>query len=170
MKSIKRMLVITLSLVLLLSNAVFANNLAEMTLEEKAEWAEKNIKAEYYEGIRENSKEGSIGTKSGTSGWIYTREHSNYIRSTVQVLGALETQARWEADSNQNVVDYSVVKFEAYKYVTFGTMHKYSSINRMTPSNVRMHFDAEFVDVTGRHVLSHQYNLHGQGNYSFRVY
>lgn len=170
MKSIKRMLVITLSLVLLLSNAVFANNLAEMTHEERIEWADKNIKAEYREGIRENSEEDSIGTKSVTSGWIYTEKESNYIMNQVQVIGALETKARWKCDDNQNVVDYNVEIFNAYKYVTFGTMHKYSSINEMAPNNIRMVFDADFVDVTGRHVLTHQYNLHGHGDYSFRAY
>jgi len=170
MNSIKRILLITLSLVLLLGNVAFANDFKEMTLEEKAEWADKNVRPKYYEGIKEESEEGRISTLNETSGWIFTQTHSNYIRSTVQNLGALETQAKWTCDTNKNVVDYEVVKFEAYKYVTFGTMHKYSSINRMLPNNVRMVFDADFVDVTGRHVLTHQYNLHGHGGYDIRVY
>lgn len=170
MNSIKRILLITFSLVLLLSNVVFANNLTEMTLEEKAEWADKNIRPKYYKGIKEKGEEDSIGTLDSSSGWIVTQVHSHNIRSTIQPLGALETQARWTCDNNQNVVDYDVVKFETYQYVEFGTMHEYSSINRLLPNNVRMVFDLEFVDVTGRHDLSHQYNLHGHGDYSFRVY
>ncbi|MBS4039809.1 MAG: hypothetical protein KGZ81_04350 [Flavobacteriales bacterium] len=170
MNSIKRILLITFSLVLLLANVAYANDLKEMTLEEKAEWAINNVKPEYYDGIKEESEEGGIGTQSAPSGWIVTQVHSNYITSPVQLLGALETQARWTCDDFLNVVDYEVLKFQEYKYVQFGSMHKYSSINRLTPSNVMMVFQLDFVDFSGGHSLIQQYNLHGHGVYSFRVY
>ncbi|OPJ56321.1 hypothetical protein [Alkalithermobacter paradoxus] len=166
MSKIKKTIFLIFSLVLLFSNLAFADNLDEKRIKERAEWAIDNIKPEYYEGIREDD----FSTKSIGSGWITTRVHENHIYNGLYTVGAIQTQARWTSDYNLNVVDYEVVKFNAYKYTTTGVMNKKFNSYLVAKDNAKLIFTVTIVDFTGDYWLTHDYNLHGKGNYSFRVY
>lgn len=135
-----------------------------MDLDTYSNWIEENIEAEEYEGIPMNPM-----TKSDQS-WLRTgiKTHSVY-NGTGGYVGTLSTEAKWLVNSRQQILNYGTVTFEYVKARPSISANKSFSSGWMASNNLKLNYQVDFVEWSGAHSIIHVYNLHGNGDISFRV-
>ncbi len=129
-------------------------------------WVEKNVKPIYV---------GSYKTTETSRGeWLETNLHSNAVYRGYgyhDPLFEIRTKVKFLVKPEQNLaVDASTKVFNVRKFKFMIVNTSATNVIRWSPSNIAKTYTAEGVDEFGYYSINQQYNFHGNGNYSLRVY
>lgn len=150
---------------MLISAKVVSATDQNINQDEYVNWVEENVDPIVYHGV---NKDGN--RPESIQEWIYTGSRSHTVYNGLgDVVGWMETEAKWLVNESQKVLDYDTVTFTHGVADSTVVSHPYFESAWMDTNNVRLIYQVDFVSWAGRFSIMHIYNLHGNGEVSFRV-
>ncbi len=135
-----------------------------MTWEERAEWVDANVPKTHYEAL--------VALFNANSEWLLTEETYSDVGTAQYTTGTMRTKVKFVVDRDAYAVkDWATAKFEADVLSPYASVvDKAVNQHWMGESgNLRIIYEAWYLDPTGTRFIEHWYNLHGSGAYDVQT-
>ena len=147
--------------------ATVPENFANMSIEQRVQWIDENVPAEYREGVRVNN------VQRGSQETFYGEAEERVEDGAGGVLARFVSTVEWTVNSSapNAVQSFDVTGTRVYNYMS-GGISKVQPVESyyVNQGNVKVILQGEAYAPYVDYIMVHDYNLHYGGNYSLRTF